>query len=573
MKTSSLLAVSIVLLVACSDNNVDTVEPADLILTNGSFYTVDADNRGAEAVAVSGGRYVYVGDAAGVNIYRGAETRVIDLQGAMAMPGINETHAHAWQGGYKELYECNFPFTATPDEIAAIVIECVTSNPEAEWITGGQWTSDFFIDNDIGSPRQWLDEISGDKAIYFEDDATHNAWVNSRALAIAGITRETEDPPGGTWVRDENGEPNGLVLETAKPIIESFIPELTHEQNMASIAKAVELANSFGLTGINEARTPPAVAPAYKALDEQGGLTAHAVINMQTPRGQREAPFDIEPLLEVARANESAHVHTQFAKFFLDGVPTASRTGLMIDPYLTSDEFPEETRGHSLIPAEVLVEDLVNLDAAGITVKMHAAGDGAVRLALDAIEQARLVNGQSGLRHEIAHAGYIHPDDVPRFAALNATVDLSPYLWYPRPIIDSIIGAVGERAQYYWPIRDLHEAGASMAIGSDWPSVAVSMNPWPAIEAMVTRRNPHTDAPEALWPEQAITLHQALEIFTLGGAHAYRLETVTGSIEVGKSADLIVLDQNLFDIPIESVSETRVLQTYFEGELVYTAGQ
>jgi predicted amidohydrolase YtcJ len=573
MKTPYLLVVPIVLLAACSDSSVETVDPADLILTNGSFYTVDADNPRAGAVAISGGRFLYVGDAAGVNVYRGAETRVIDLQGAMAMPGINETHAHAWQGGYKELYECNFPFTATPDEIAAIVTGCVASNPEADWITGGQWTSDFFIDNEIGSPRQWLDEISGDKAIYFEDDATHNAWVNSRALAIAGITRETEDPPGGTWVRDENGEPNGLVLETAKPIIESFIPALTHEQNMASIAKAVELANSFGLTGINEARTPPAVAPAYKALDEQGGLTAHAVINMQTPRGQRQTPFDIEPLLEVARANESTHVHTRFAKFFLDGVPTASRTGLMIDPYLTSDEFPEETRGHSLIPADVLVEDLVNLDAAGITVKMHAAGDGAVRLALDAIEQARLANGQSGLRHEVAHAGYIHPDDVPRFAALNATVDLSPYLWYPRPIIDSIIGAVGERAQYYWPIRDLHESGATMAIGSDWPSVAVSMNPWPAIEAMVTRRNPHTDAPEALWPEQSITLEQALEIFTLGGALAYRLETVTGSIEVGKSADFIVLDQNLFEIPIESVSDTGIMQTYFEGELVYSAGQ
>lgn len=571
MKTFFPASLVAMLVSSCSVETTDTVAAADIVVTNGRIYTVNADQPWAQAVAIRGGTYSYVGDAAGVDAYLGADTEIIDLQGSMVMPGVNETHAHSWQGGYKELYECNFPFTATPAEIATIVSGCVGTNPDAQWITGGQWTSDFFANNDISSPKSWLDEISGDKAIYFEDDATHNAWVNSKALAIAGINRDTPDPPGGTWVRDDNGEPNGIVLETAKPIIESFIPELTHEQNVASIAKAVELANSYGLTGIHEARTPPHVAPAYKALDQQGGLTAHAIINMQTPRGQRDAAFDIEPLLEVARTSESQHVHTRFAKFFLDGIPTVSRTGLMIDPYLTSEEFPEVTRGHSLIPEDVLAEDLVNLDAAGITVKMHAAGDGAVRIALDAIEQARRVNGPSGLRHEIAHAGYIHPDDLPRFAELNVTADLSPYLWFPRPIIDSIVGAVGERAQYYWPIRDLLESGANMAIGSDWPSVAESMNPWPAVEAMVTRRNPYTNEPEALWPEQAITLEQALRIFTLGGALAYRLEDVTGSIETGKSADFIVLSQDLFEIPIESVSETRVMQTYFEGELVYSA--
>jgi hypothetical protein len=200
---------------------------------------------------------------------------------------------------------------------------------------------------------------------------------------------------------------------------------------------------------------------------------------------------------------------------------------------------------------------------------MHAAGDGSVRVALDAIEQVRATNGASGLRHEIAHAGFIHPEDVSRFAELNVTVDLSPYMWFPRPINDAILGAVGERALRYWPIKDLLESGANVAIGSDWPSVAESMNPWPAIEAMVTRRNPYTDAAEALWPEQAITLDQALEVFTLNGAKAYRLEQLTGSIEVGKSADLIVLNQNLFDVDITAISETQVETTFFEGRVVY----
>lgn len=567
----SIPLIVIFMLAACVDDSGTQVQPADTVLTNGRIYTVDAARPWAEAVAIRDGKYVYVGDAAGSSAHVGGSTNVVDLQGEMVMPGINETHSHSWQGGRKELYECNFPFTATPEEIAMIVAGCVASNTESDWITGGQWTSDFFTNNDIGSPRKWLDAISGDKAMYFQDDATHNAWVNSKALEIAGIGRETPDPPGGTYVRDGNGVPNGIVLETATPVVEGFIPAWTHEQNIASLAKAVELANFFGLTGIHEARTPPHISRAYQQLDSEGRLTAHAITALQTPRGQRVETFDVAPLVGISEQFHSEHVHTRFAKMFLDGVPTASQTAVMIEPYLITEGSPEATRGHLLVPQDVLAEDLIKLDAAGFTVKMHAAGDGAVRAALDAIDRVRKTNGRSGLRHEIAHAGYIHPDDVPRFADLNVTVDLSPYLWYPRPIIDSIIGAVGERAKYYWPIKDLLASGANVAIGSDWPSVAESMNPWPAIEAMVTRRNPLSDSDEALWPEQAITLDQALKIFTLNGALAYRLEDKTGSIKVGKSADLIVLNQNLFEIPIETVSETAVLMTFFEGKLVYSA--
>ena len=564
-----------VLVAACgSESGVNhSGDGADLVITNGKIYTINPAQQWIEAVAIQGGKYRYTGDSAGVRQFVGDDTTIVDLDGKMAMPGINETHSHSWQGGRKELFECNFSFTATPEEIAEIVSECVESNPDSEWITGGQWTSDFFIDYDIGSPKEWLDAISGGKAIYFEDDATHNAWVNSKALEFAGIDRDTPNPAGGTYVRNENGEPNGLVLETAKPIVESFIPDWTHEQNVASLAEAVRLANSFGLTGIHEARTPPHISPAYQQLDREGRLTAYAITDLQTPRGQRDQSFDVSELVAISDKYSSEHVHTRFAKIFLDGVPTATRTAVMIEPYLASEEYTEATHGHLLVTQDALTEDLIKLDAAGFTVKMHAAGDGAVRVALDSIEQVRKTNGESGLRHEIAHAGYIHPNDVARFAELNATADLSPYLWFPRPIIDSIIGAVGERANYYWPIRDLLDTGANVAIGSDWPSVAASMNPWPAVEAMVTRRNPYADSEDALWPEQAITLDQALKIFTLDGALAYRLEEVTGSIEVDKSADLIVLNQNLFEVPIEQVSETEVDQTYFEGELVYSSAE
>jgi len=566
----SLSSLLLPLLVVACNPTPKTPPAADTVLTNGQIYTVNSTGPWVEAVAIKDGKYVFIGDAESAAVYIGDDTEIIDLEGKMAMPGVNETHAHSWQGGTKELYECNFSFSATPDEIAEIVQGCVEAGTGATWITGGQWTSSFFTNNDIGSPKEWLDQFSGDKAIYFEDDATHNAWVNSRALELAGIDADTPNPDGGTFVRDENGEPNGLVFETAKPIVEKAIPDLTHEQNVAAIAEAVRLANSFGLTGIHEARTPPEVSRAYQQLDQEGRLTAYAITNMQTPRGQRSESFDVTELEAVAEKYASTHVYTKFAKFFLDGVPTVSRSGYMLELYLINEEYPEATHGDLLIEQDALTTDLIELDKRGFTAKMHAAGDGAVRVALDAIEQVRKTNGASGLRHEIAHAGYIHPDDLPRFAELNVTADLSPYLWFPRPINESILDAIGERALDYWPIRDLLESGANVAAGSDWPSVAESVNPWPAIEALVTRRNPYTNGEEALWPEQAITLEQALKIFTLDGARAYRLEEQTGSIEPGKSADLIVLNQNLFEVPIESVSETTINKTFFEGRVVFT---
>ena len=545
--------------------------PADLILTNGKIYTVAPDRPWAAAVAVRDGRYVYVGDGEGVETWRGPDTREINLEGRMAMPGVNDIHSHPWQGGVKELYECNFPFSAGLDEIEATLRECIRRNPDSVWITGGQWTSDFFEQNPLASPRGWLDAIVGDRAIYLEDDSAHHAWVSSKALELAGITAATPDPAGGKFLRDPSGAPNGVALETAKVMIDQSLPERSQAENVAAIRKAVQLANGFGITGMLEARTPPAISSAYAAADQQGYITAHVVTDLQTPRGQRDEVMDVAALAKVSERHASKNVHTRFAKLFLDGVPTASRSAVMLAPYLTSEEHPTSTTGMLMIEPDVLTRDLLALDAAGFTVKIHTAGDGAVRLALDALESVREKNGASGLRHELAHAGYIHPDDLPRFAELNVTADLSPYLWYPRPIIDSIVGAVGDRAYRYFPIKDLLESGANVGIGSDWPSAAADMNPWPAIEAMITRRNPFNDDEETLWQEQAINLEQALAIATRYGARAHRLEAVTGSVEVGKSADLIVLNQNLFDIPPAGISNTAPELTLFAGEVVYRA--
>ncbi len=547
----------------------ETPTPADLILRNGVIHTMEAELPRVSAIAVRDGKYVYLGDEQGVEEFRGPATRVMDLAGKMAMPGINDIHSHPWQGGIKELFECNFSFTATPDEIAATLRACIDANPEAQWITGGQWTSEFFSINAINAPRAWLDQVSTDKAIYLEDDSAHHGWFNSKAMELAGLAENAPDPDGGEYLRDANGLISGVALERATYGISDAMPAWTHEQNVAGIAKAVELANGFGLTGMLEARTPLEVLPAYVDVDKAGGMTIHAVTDLQTPRGERLAPMDIAPLISASEANASPNVHSRFAKFFLDGVPTMSRSAVMLAPYTLNEQFPESTTGTLMIPVDILEADLVALDAAGFTVKIHTAGDGAVRLALDALENVRKRNGDSGLRHELAHAGYIDPDDLPRFAALNVTADLSPYLWYPRPIIESVIAAVGKRGRHYMPIKDLLDSGANVGMGSDWPSAAADMNPWPAIEAMVTRRNPFNDGNETLWVEQAITLEQALAIATIGGAKSYRLEHITGSIALGKSADLVVLNHDLFAIPAADIGDTQVDYTLFAGNVVY----
>jgi len=564
---------TVIALAGCGqrDDNTAAEEAADLLLLNGSVYTVNSAQPWAESVAIRAGIIIAVGSTEEMTAYRDASTKVVELAGKLLMPGINDAHVHPAWGGVKDLFQCNFPFSATPDEIAVKIAECVAAQPESEWIQGGQWTSDFFVNHSLESPRKWLDKVSGDKAVILTDDTGHNHWANSRALQLMGIDSSTADPAGGKIGRDvSTGEPNG-ILEEAFSLVELATPAWTLEQYIRGAAYAVDQANRYGVTGMKDASASALEAEAFYKIDQDRGLTVHVALALYSESQDNINALNMDEFVELRNQFRSAHVHPDFVKLFLDGVPTASRTAAMLAPYLPTHEGEEDYYGPMHLEPEQLASTVAQLDKLGFTVKIHAAGDRSVRAALDAIEYVRKTNGDSGLRHELAHAGYIDERDIPRFAALNAVADFSPYIWFPSPIMDSIKGALGERGQYYWPTRDLIDSNAPMLAGSDWPSAVPDMNPWRGMEALVTRRDPQGDYPGVLWEEQAISLEEAVKIYTFDGARALKLDSVTGSVAVGKSADLIVLQDNIFEIPASRIGDTRVSMTFFEGELVYSS--
>lgn len=566
LRSLILLVFALVLLSACQTTSNSSA--ADLIIHNARVYTV-AEPEWAEAIAINEGRIIFVGDSAGAKKLADANSRVIDLNGAMLMPGINDAHLHPVIGAMKVLFQCNFPFSAKLAEVQETVSKCASTS-EREWITGGQWDSDFFLNNNVPSPRAALDKVSGDKAVFLSADSGHDAWLNSKALEIAGITRDTKDPEGGTIVRDEQGEPNGLLLEKAQYLVQSKLPPHTKEEYVQGAHKLMEIANGFGVTGMKDASADESDIRALATLAGEGALSAHMAMAINVGKDQwSDQGFSVNGISKLRDQYATKHLDTRFAKIFLDGVPTSSRTASMLADYLPANDGDDTHSGDLHFNRADLTNMLTALDSAGYTVKVHTAGDGAVRVALDALEQVRKVNGQSGLRHELAHAGYIAPNDIPRFHQLNVVADFSPFLWHPSPIIDSIIGAVGPRALEYWPTVDLLASDAAILAGSDWPSAVASMNPWYGIEALVTRADPNGVHKGQLWQQQAISLKQALKIFTLDGATALRLDHDTGSIEVGKLADFIVLSDNVFEGEPSAIGDTEVMNTVFGGKIVF----
>ena len=546
---------------------------ADLIFENGKVYTVDPRMPWAEAVAVRNGKIVFVGSAGGAREWQGPQTRIVDLKGRMMMPGLGDVHNHHTRGGQLDLFELSFQTSISFEEILKLVKARASQTPAREWICGGIWSSELIARLGTMEAKAALDSVSPGHPVMLRDDSLHNRWVNSEALQLMGVTAATPDPELGHIVRDpSSGAPVGLLLEKASAIAEQAAVKAVNDplqRDVASTRRAVEILNSYGVTAYQDANTTLPMLQALTDLDRQGELNAWCVGSLPVFNTLSGTELFGEALIARREEFRTTHVRPDFIKLFMDGVPM-TRTAAMLEAY-KPDEAGRSVVCQSFLRLPDVVHWIVRAETLGLGVKVHCAGDAAVRDILDAVEIVRRLRGP-GPMHHIAHASFIDPADIPRFKELNVVADLCPAIWFPCAITVANKAVIDEqRAERYWPNRDLHAAGALMAGGSDWPVIGLP-DPWFGLEGMVTRRNPRGGYPGALWAEQAIDLATAIEIYTRNPAKAMGLGHITGTIEVGKSADLIVLEKNLFEVEPDRLSGTKVRSTWFEGRLVHGEG-
>ncbi|MET7494561.1 amidohydrolase [Streptomyces sp900116325] len=539
--------------------------PADLVLTGGPVLTMDSARSRATTVAVTGDRITAVGHDE-VRELIGPKTEVVDLAGRLLVPGFQDAHIHPVTAGL-ELAQFNLTDFRTAADTLAAVRAYADSHPDQEWITGGGWSMEAF---DGGSPtRDRLDTVVPDRPVFLVNRDHHGAWVNTRALTLAGITRDTPDPADGRIERDDRGEPTGLLQEGAMDLVARHTPRSTPADRLAALLLAQRLLHSYGITAWQDAivgvyGSMDDVSDAYLTAARDGSLTARVVgaLWWDRERGAEQIPE------LVARRQEltGGRFRAGSVKIMQDGVAETG-TAALLTPYLDACGCATANSGTSFVDPVELCRYVTELDALGFQTHFHALGDRAVREALDAVEAARTVNGRTDNRPHLAHLQIVHPDDIPRFRELGATANIQPLWAAHEPQMDELtIPFLGdERAALQYPFGALLRSGATVAAGSDWP--VSSAEPLHGIHTAVNRIAPDGDGP-AFLPGERIGLTAAIAAYTAGSAHVNHLDD-TGSIRAGALADLVVLDRDVYAGPPEEIGTTRVLQTYVGGRRVH----
>ena len=547
---------------------------ADLIFVNGAVYTVDAARRWAQAVAVRQGRIVSVGSDADVAELRGGRTEVVDLAGRMLLPGFQDAHVHPVAAGL-DLLRCELHHLGTADAYLAAIAAYAAANPDVPWILGGGWAMDAFPN---GTPsKELLDEIVPDRPVYLPNRDGHSVWVNSFALKEAGVTRDTPDPRDGRIERNAQGEPQGTLHEGASSLVGDLAPEPTDAEMVAAVLEGQRAMFAWGVTAWQDAIVD--VAGEMKNLDAylragaDGSLKARVVGALWWDRAK--GLEQIDDLVERRSRGPAGRFSPTSVKIMQDGV-CENFTAAVLEPYMGPDGQATDNRGISFVDPAILNEAVPRLDALGFQVHFHALAERAVREALDAIEAARRANGWTDGRHHLAHIQVVHPDDLPRFRELGAVANAQP-LWaaHEAQMDELTIPFLGEpRWTWQYPFGSLLRHGAMLAMGSDWP--VSTADPLEEMHVGVNRKMPadypyRVERDEVFLPDERIDLPTALAGFTIGSAFVNHLDGVTGSIEEGKYADLVVLDRDLFAHPADEISSARVRLTYIEGERVFAA--
>ena len=538
--------------------------PADTIIVHGKVYTVNAQKPWAEALAIRGDKIVAVGSNREIERFRGRGTRVIDARGHLVLPGFTDCHIHFLSGSLA-LGQVNLEGARTVAEIQQRVKDYAASHPGRDWILGRGWTYPVFGQAALPH-KKFLDEILPDRPALLEGFDGHTYWANSRALAKAGITRDTPDPPNGQIVRDsETGEPTGALKEAASELIERVVPKPTRAEKLAALQQGIAEANRNGLVRMHSAGGDFEELELYDELRGSGALTVRMYIAyFLNPPALK--PETIETIEEARRRFNDEWLSAGAVKTMLDGV-VESHTAAMLAPY--ADD--RSVSGKMFWEADKYKQSVAELNRRGFQIFTHAIGDAAVRLALDAYEQAHQANGSRDTRPRIEHIETISSADISRFGRLGVIASFQPLHAYPDEDTLNVwvrnVGPERETRAFAW--RSVASGGGRLAFGSDWP--VVTLNPWAGLQNAVTRQDVQGLPPGGWVPEQRLRMAEAIEAYTLGAAIAGRREKTEGSIEPGKLADLVIVSQNLFEIDPHAVRRTTVLLTMVGGKTVYQA--
>ena len=546
---------------------------ADLVLYNGHVQTMVSESEVASAIAIAGNKIVYVGDDSGIDAFVGDTTQVIDLDGKFVSPGFIDGHIHAPGNWFTKLYQIDLTGLSTNEEYLEAIRSFVEAHPDEEGYIGSPFMLNAYQLPDGSNPgpsKEDLDAICPDKPILIHDVSYHAAWVNSKAFEMAGVTADTPDPEGVLFYRNEKGEPSGCVSDAAKGIVFAIMPDtMTNDNLEKALYKFMEEANSYGITGItNITQGGLDIIDMYHKVEREGNLT----LRMRVVPTMKEGRTYDEVLSTIKSYNDSATdmISSNTVKIFYDGV-TERGTAVFLEPYLESTGLGDHWCGEPIWSQEDFTRLVHDFDAEGVQVHVHAMGDGAVHGTLDAFEEARATNGERDARHTITHVCAITDEDIQRMADLDVVANLQFLMMYHDDLMDLERAYVGdERAMAMYRTKHMAEAGICISGSSDAP--VIPFVPLDAIEAGVTRNSPYPeeeDTDMTRWPEQGLTAYQLLEAYTKNDAYQNFMDDIIGTIEVGKFADLVVLDANILEVDPKEISSAKVVYTISDGRIVY----
>ena len=540
------------------------IRVADTIIARGRVYTGNSEQPWAQAVAIHDGKVIAVGDESNIFKLRYAGTEVIEAGGHLVLPGFVDCHIHFLDGSLS-LGRVNLEGAKDASDIQQRLRDYAAKHPGNDWILGRGWNYAMFGPEALPN-KKYLDEIFPGRPVFLEGYDGHTYWANSKALALAGVTTETPDPPNGAIVRDpKTHEATGALKESAQELVARVVPKPSRNEKLTALRAGMRWANEHGLTRVHSAGGDFEQLDLYDELRRQGQLSLRFYIAyfLDPPKLRAQ---DLDAIESARKKFHDDWIDTNAVKMMVDGV-VESHTAAMLEPY--SDD--PSVKGKLFWDPANYTAAVAELDKRGLQLFTHAIGDYGVRTALDAYQHAEEVNHTTDRRPRIEHIETITAADIPRFGKLGVIASMQPLHSYPdADTLDVWARNAGpDRASRAWAWKSISSNGGHLAFGSDWP--VVTLNPWVGVQTAVTRQTMEAKPDAGFVPEQRLTVEETVRGYTLGAAYAGRREKTEGSIEPGKLADLIIVSQNIFEIDPHRLAETKVLTTVVGGRVVYQA--